>query len=394
MIITSDASDMYKKWYNEVLPNSIQDKEVINITKGVDKKRTLIHMSLNKTLPETQSVGQDNIGYIISALVDFFLYKKTTSDYKGGILCIDEIDASLHPNAQLRLFKLLDKLSLELELQIFMTTHSLTILKEIVKKQNRSQEDYRLAYFVDPEFPRLSSIQNYQDIKSDMFDNMTPYRPYVKIYCEDDMTEFIFKELIAAYKRINEDAKVSDYKIIPIHLGCKQLIALPKYDTHFEDVLIIVDGDTKTETKNLLFSYVSNDANKIKGINRKQLPSNVIALPTFLAPESFIYYVINEISKNEEYNNFWRDLDDIDEAKLYTKSRINEILNQIDIEENTSNDHIKSLDGLENLKTFIVNTQLFNYLLMTEKFSELSELCKKIFSQIDILSNREKSKKF
>ena len=44
---------MYKKWYNEILPNSISEKEVINITKDIDKNRTIIHMPLNKTLPET-----------------------------------------------------------------------------------------------------------------------------------------------------------------------------------------------------------------------------------------------------------------------------------------------------------------------------------------------------
>ncbi|MGX7776318.1 AAA family ATPase [Streptococcus pluranimalium] len=131
IIITSDASEMYKKWYNEVLPNSIKNDEILNITKDIDSKRTLIHMSLDRTFPETQSVGQDNIGYIISAMVDFYLYKKASEDYRGGILCIDEIDASLHPNAQLRLFRLLERLGSELELQIFMTTHSLTILKEI-----------------------------------------------------------------------------------------------------------------------------------------------------------------------------------------------------------------------------------------------------------------------
>lgn len=114
---------MYKKWYNEILPDSISEKEVINITKDIDKNRTIIHMPLNKTLPETQSVGQDNIGYIVSALVDFYLHKQRTENYNGGILCIDEIDASLHPNAQLRLFDLLDRLSEELELQIFVTTH-------------------------------------------------------------------------------------------------------------------------------------------------------------------------------------------------------------------------------------------------------------------------------
>ena len=122
----------------------------------------------------------------------------------------------------MRLFDLLDRLSEELELQIFVTTHSLTILKKIIKKQNRSYEDYRLIYFVDPELPRLSSIEYYADIKSDMFDKMTPYRPYVKIYCEDDMTEFLFNELIEAYKRLYPDTKSDIYKVIPIHLGCKQ----------------------------------------------------------------------------------------------------------------------------------------------------------------------------
>lgn len=394
IIITSDAYEMYKKWYNEILPNSISEKEVINITKDIDKNRTIIHMPLNKTLPETQSVGQDNIGYIVSALVDFYLHKQKTENYNGGILCIDEIDASLHPNAQLRLFDLLDRLSEELELQIFVTTHSLTILKKIIKKQSRSSEDYRLVYFVDPELPRLSSIEHYADIKSDMFDKMTPYRPYVKIYCEDDMTEFLFNELIEAYKRLHPDTKSDIYKVIPIHLGCKQLLKLPEYDSHFKDVLIIVDGDTKTNSNKLLYPYINADEKLIKGVKTNELPQNVIALPTFLAPESFIYYVVKTIVDNENYNKFWKDLEDREESRLYTKSRINEVLNQINIKDDTKNDDIKSLERLQELQKFITDTQLFNYLMEENIIDELIDFCLKVYSQINILLQREKSKNY
>ncbi|WP_370854705.1 AAA family ATPase [Megasphaera sp.] len=56
-----------------------------------------------------------------------------TEDYSSGILCIDEIDVSLHPDAQQRLIDLLDKLSSELNLQIIISSHSLVIIKEILK---------------------------------------------------------------------------------------------------------------------------------------------------------------------------------------------------------------------------------------------------------------------
>ena len=54
--------------------------------------------------------------------------------YKGGILLIDELDASLFPAAQIKLVEKLYKKSLELNLQIFYTTHSLEVLSETKNK--------------------------------------------------------------------------------------------------------------------------------------------------------------------------------------------------------------------------------------------------------------------
>lgn len=67
------------------------------------------------------SAGQDNIGQIISALISFKrLQKELGNRYKGGILLIDELDASLYPAAQIKLVDVLHKKSLELNLQVFL----------------------------------------------------------------------------------------------------------------------------------------------------------------------------------------------------------------------------------------------------------------------------------
>lgn len=132
-LLTFQADEKFIEWYEEILPNSLDksgDSSISLIQKEINRSKQTIYGNLKDASPETQSVGQDNIGQIISALVDFYVLKQLSDNYKGGILCIDEIDASLHPDIQIKMFRLLKQLSNELDLQIFITTHSLTILKK------------------------------------------------------------------------------------------------------------------------------------------------------------------------------------------------------------------------------------------------------------------------
>ena len=76
--------------------------------------RASLHMDMERTPTLSQSVGQDNIGNIVSALVDIYILSKQP-DYNGAIICVDEIEVSLHPDTQLRLLSLFNKLSGELE---------------------------------------------------------------------------------------------------------------------------------------------------------------------------------------------------------------------------------------------------------------------------------------
>ena len=54
-------------------------------------------MDIVNTPTLSQSIGQDNIGNIISALVDIYVLS-LQDGYEGALLCIDEIDVSLHPD--------------------------------------------------------------------------------------------------------------------------------------------------------------------------------------------------------------------------------------------------------------------------------------------------------
>lgn len=67
------------------------------------------------------------------AILSFKRLKSSLDPWPGGILLIDEVDATLHPSAQNRLFELLFQMSRELDIQIIFTTHSLSLLSYIYK---------------------------------------------------------------------------------------------------------------------------------------------------------------------------------------------------------------------------------------------------------------------
>lgn len=386
----SEVFQKYIQWYNRVLPDSIE--KTIETGKLIHKSVVAnhnLHIELNDATPETQSVGQDNLGCIISALVDFYILKNTIKErYIGGILCIDEIDASLHPSAQLKLFELLEDVSEELSLQIFLSTHSLTILKEILRVKSKKEREYQLIYIIDPVDPRVSSISTYEELKADLFDQTNYFRPTIKVYCEDEMTQFILSELLSksTLDLISSNLELPEYSICPVHLGCNNLKSLPEYDEHFTRVAIVLDGDAKTDQSRLLNKYISDG--DFGGFNSKKLPKNCIALPTYLPPESYLYYILFKLINDAKYSDFWKNIDRIPEARLYTKARLKElIINKVDINDTTSNDSLKSSDIINELKNFFEKSKALSYFYSkNENKTELDTFlkqCEDVFNKVN-----------
>ncbi|GAA0416816.1 hypothetical protein GCM10008934_04800 [Virgibacillus salarius] len=137
----------YVRMYNTVLPNSIKlsDVDLYESYKPKINYNVLYVMSSNSSIL-TQSIGQDSLSGIINAILSFKNISHLDK-YKSGILCIDELDASLHPDAQKRLLKLLEKESAKLNLQIIFTSHSLTILKEMIRLSKKNDSYYSVLYY-------------------------------------------------------------------------------------------------------------------------------------------------------------------------------------------------------------------------------------------------------
>jgi hypothetical protein len=223
--------DTYVKWFEEVIPLSFdKNSSLENANKrSINKKRVFVQPQ--KSTFKTQSIGQESLGNIISSLVDFYYLKQSNpQNYHGGILCIDEFDTTLHPDAQKRLLQLLEKLSSPdyLDLQIFLTSHSLVILEDILQSQKRNSNDYKLIYFKDIDNPYPTKINSLIALKADLFNLIKVPAPDVKIYCEDDIAAKFLTVLINAARENGIQFNLPTYKIIPINLGNQDLMALPE----------------------------------------------------------------------------------------------------------------------------------------------------------------------
>lgn len=333
-IIKNGSKDFFKKCYNSVLDNSISDDSTpIFVSKGVGSQKRK-HLSLNPkdTTEKTLSVGQDNLEALTAAFTDFYALRAELGDkYQGGILCIDEIDASLHPSAVKKLWTLLKNLTDELNLQIILTSHSLVILKEICKSQMADPENYRLLYFKDNEHPRHSENIQYEILKADMFDQISISGPKIKIYCEDNITKKLFDLLEYCLKKKGSNKKLIDYFnyydfcTVGVKLGKDHLNQLPKEDDYFRTVLILLDGDAKLKSDvdpNDALHKSKKDFEKGRK-SKKVTCDNIVRLPTFYSPENYIFKVLEEVcDKYNEYNNFWSYIDNIPELSNFTVPRL------------------------------------------------------------------------
>ena len=64
------------------------------------------------------------------------------SEYKGGLLLIDEFDATLFPASQFCLMDILYDISPSLNLQIVVTTHSTDLINHVLTVKSKNDEIY------------------------------------------------------------------------------------------------------------------------------------------------------------------------------------------------------------------------------------------------------------
>jgi AAA15 family ATPase/GTPase len=228
------------------------------------------------------SAGQDNLGQILLAVMSFEALKEERGEqWNGGMLLIDEIDATIHPAAQNKLVKYLFVSAKRLDLQIVFTTHSLSLLDYVCYRTLNNTigiNNYEILYLTTSN-GILRQIKNpsFDDIYNDMMITMstlTYEKRKITVYSEDKEARWFLQKLIGKdFHRLD---------VARIQMGHEELFKLLEGDPkHYRNILFVVDGDV--------------GENKINEINRT-LPNrkNIIKLPGGKSPEEvFLHYLKN-----------------------------------------------------------------------------------------------------
>ena len=274
-VLKEEETKKYKNLHNEILilDDEVKTEYVRGFSKRFYATRTDEYDSLGN------SAGQDNIGQVLTAMFSFERLKKELgSDYNGGILLIDEVDAVLYPAAQVKLIEKLFRIASDLDLQIIFTTHSTDTLRKITDPCYRN--DAKVIFLSND----LGEIKNVQDEVTvvEMINNLRVTAPLPKkiekipVYCEDNESKFWIRNLLG--RDVTKKLLISSDKF-----GGSELVNLAnKKAPSFKKSIFVLDGDQE------------------KSLKRNRCP-RIILLPEDDRPENIFYNFLKKLPPNYKF---------------------------------------------------------------------------------------------
>lgn len=289
-----DQSDFefYSEWFNKILILTRDSDKVLSSSFLTSTNKKTIGANTDHYDWKSNSAGQDNLSNIILSVLSFKkLKEKYGSQYKGGILAIDELDASFYPGSQIKLIDALFRFASDYKIQIIFTTHSLSILEKIdsINKQKHRSEQAKIMFLkkIDSSIDIKNNV-DYSYIKNHLNKTLTgaPLLNKINVYTEDQEGAIFAKSILGR--------KTKHLNFVNVSLGCGNLIQLASVkipEFTFPKSLIMLDGDVKTERKNF---------------NRTKKLKNVLILPTERSPEQVLAQFLNDLSDG---NSLWTQID-------------------------------------------------------------------------------------
>lgn len=237
------------------------DNPDVGLEKGASSK-TFAGVSDDTHDIFTNSAGEGNIMRIILAVLSFKRLKEQYGrDYRGGILLIDELDATLYGFSQAKLVDYLWQVAGDYKIQIVFTTHSPIILKCVNKYQRKERHDKGInlppfAYdssivYLEPQYDRegtrtimpknISTSTELGQILNDINLSISTGNSKINIYCEDTRAVSFLQYVLSAALTINLDLYMS---FIDINLGWPNYVQLAEKGVpEFRNNVIVLDGD-------------------------------------------------------------------------------------------------------------------------------------------------------
>lgn len=245
--LTNEEQNFLKSNYDEILSLPPEEYET-NELKSSNKSTLVSHPSTYSAL--TVSAGQDNIGSILTAVLSFKRLKEEfPSEYKGGLLFIDEIESTLYPASQENLVRKLFKYAKDFQLQIFCTTHSPSIINIAMKDEYKN--DCAFNYLKSVGLSKITVDENVTPEQIYAHLSLTPIMPpsapeKIRVYTEDEEARLFLRALLPTkYIRL--------LNIVKVNIGANELVGLKNRKIkEFTNNLIVLDGDQTTRARNII----------------------------------------------------------------------------------------------------------------------------------------------
>lgn len=281
--LTDKEKSFYREIHNKILISTDEIQEVEDVYSINSNIKQTLGPRTATTDAWTISAGQDNVGRIILAVLSMIrLKEKYPDNYRGGIICIDEMESTLYPAAQEKLIEFMYDSAQKYDLQYFFTTHSMSVINFLKtgKYNNRNSITYLQKVggkIVVTDNPSLRDIENNLNVEA----GKKVESSHIKVYCEDDIGTMFCKSFLPKKIKANVDFVTgmdlpwSVYKTMYQH-------NVPE----FLNNIVLLDGDVKDQ-----------------GLGWKNYPQNknITFLPTMFAPERMIYNMLYEMDETDEF---------------------------------------------------------------------------------------------
>lgn len=293
-VLTQEELDLYARWHNDILVLTREQDRVVSSSVLKSNNKQTLWVSTSYYDWKTNSAWQDNLWKILLAILSFKrLKEKYWDQYKGWILAIDEIDTTLYPWSQLKLINFLTRFSSDYGIQIFFSTHSLSMLEKLSEMASKPEraKDIKLAYFERRDDGiNINTGANFSYIKNHLNRVITwrTSNKKIDIYTEDKEAQHFIKCLLKG------DIK-QKLKFVDVALWCSVLIDLWKNKIpsfSFPNSIVALDWDVRTR---------SDDMRKINRLK------NFMPLPTEMSPEQILSKYLHEL---EDSHPLWKDIDE------------------------------------------------------------------------------------
>ena len=327
-----EIAELYKKFTNyEILFNATKQM-------GDIKVRSEFSSNVEGIDSNTISAGEDNLSIILTALISLKYYYESISSTNEveSVLLIDEMDATLHPAFQIKLLNLFREMSETYKMQVVFTTHSMSLLEEMLAKKDN------ILYLIDNvtsvfqmEEPDIYKIKMHLQslTQEDIYEDKV-----IPLFTEDDEARCLLELLFDYYqKTYSEFRNVSGL---------------------FHKVLTNISAENLTGifTDSKLLHTTMRSICVLDGDHKSDITNFIVALPGKAAPEAVLLNYIEKLYNDDD--PFWRDRTIVD--KGYTKNYY--ITNIKNIVDNFEADLVRLHENGESAKgkRRAFNKKLFN----------------------------------